>query len=240
MESVRFPGESDQYRQAREELLRAEIDLRQRVEAVAALRRRLPLGGIVPEEYVFEEIAPDGGEKSSVRQVTLSELFGPPRETLLLYNFMYGPDMDAPCPMCTSLLDGLDGTAPHVWQQVNFAVVAKSPIQRIQKFARSRGWRNLRLLSSAKNTYNRDYRGESPDGDQNPMMNVFVRRAGKTHHFWGSEMLWADSEPGQDSRHVDMFWPLWNLLDLTPGGRGSDWYPELSYGRSGVAVRPNV
>jgi predicted dithiol-disulfide oxidoreductase (DUF899 family) len=231
MESVRFPGESDQYRQAREELLQAELDLRRRVEAVAALRRRLPVGGVVPQDYVFEELAPDGGEKAGVRKVALSELFGPPRETLILYSFMYGPEMEEPCPMCTSLLDGFDGTAPHLQQQVNLAVVAKSPIQRIRSFARSRGWRNLRLLSSAKNTYNRDYHGESPEGDQNALINVFVRRAGKVHHFYASETLWADTEPGQDPRHVDLFWPLWNLLDLTPGGRGSDWYPELSYDR---------
>ena len=228
---VRFPGESEQYRQAREELLRAELDLRRRVEAVAALRRRLPLGGVVPQDYVFEEAAPDAGEKKGVQKVALSKLFGPPRETLILYSFMYGPDMEQPCPMCTALLDGLDGTTPHVQQQVNFAVVAKSPIQRIRTFARSRGWRNLRLLSSAKNTYNHDYHGETPEGDQNPMINVFVRRAGEIHHFYASEALWADPEPGQDPRHVDLFWPLWNLLDLTPGGRGSDWFPELSYGR---------
>jgi len=161
--------------------------------------------------------------------VRLSELFEPGKDSLVLYSFMYGPDMAEPCPMCTSLLDGLNGTAPHAMQRVNFAVVARSPIARVRDWARVRGWRNLRLLSSAQNTYNRDYHGETPDGNQMPNLNVFVRRDGRVHHFWGSELLWVPPEPGQDTRHVDLLWPLWSMFDLTPEGRGHS-YPELTHG----------
>jgi len=210
--------------------LEAERDLVRRVEAVAALRRRLPVGAEVPHDYAFDEGSADLADTSVERSVRLSELFEPGKDSLVLYSFMYGPDMAEPCPMCTSLLDGLNGTAPHATQRVSFAVVAKSPIPRIRDWARVRGWRNLRLLSSAQNTYNRDYHGENPDGNQMPNLNVFVRRDGRVRHFWGSEMLWVPPEPGRDTRHVDLLWPVWSIFDLTPEGRG-DWYPELTYRR---------
>jgi predicted dithiol-disulfide oxidoreductase (DUF899 family) len=112
---------------------------------------------------------------------------------------------------------------------VALVVIAKSPIARIRAHARTRGWRRLRLLSSAGNSYNRDYRGETAEGAQMPALNVFVRRDGRVRQFWHAEMLYAATEPGQHPRHVDMIWPLWNLLDLTPDGRGTDWYPRLAY-----------
>lgn len=227
--AIRFPGETEEYRQARDELLQAELDLRRRTEETAALRRQLPLGGEVPQDYLFEEGSADLEDRETVTTVRLSQLFAPDKDTLLLYNFMYGPHMEQPCPMCTSLIDGLNGNAEHVRQRASFAVVARSPIQRLRDFARERGWSNLRLLSSANNTFNRDYHGEDSEGGQNPVLHVFVRRDGRIHHFYSSELLWAPGEPGQDSRHVDPFWPLWNLLDVTPEGRGTDWYPQLRY-----------
>lgn len=219
----RFPGESRAYRRARNKLLAAEIELRKQVEQVAALRRKLPQGGEIPEDYEFDE--------EGSRTVRLSRLFQPGKNTLLLYSFMYGPNMKQACPMCTAFLDSLDGAAPHVMQRVNLAVVAKSPMERIRDFARSRGWRNLRLLSSFRNRYNRDYHGESPEGGQLPSLNVFVRRDGKVRHFFHTELLFAKEAKGQNARHIDMAWPLWNLLDFTPEGRGSDWYPKLQYSR---------
>jgi len=224
----RFPGESEPYRAARNELLRAEMELRRRLEDVAALRRKLPLGGRIPQDYVFDEDAPDLPD-TTVRQTRLSQLFAPGKDTLLLYSYMFGPRKAEPCVSCTSILDGLNGTAPHVMQRVNFAVVAKAPLERIRQFARERGWRNLRLLSSANNTYNRDYFGEGPDGAQWPSLNVFVRRNSAIHHFWPSELLFAPRDPGQDGRHVDLIWPLWNVFDFTPEGRGEKWYPRLRY-----------
>ena len=220
--SVRFPGESESYRTARNKLLDAEMLLRSNIEAVARMRRDLPLGGELAEDYVFDE-AGDGSE----RKVRL--LFAEGKDTLIIYTFMYGPKMAQPCVSCTSILDALEGEAPHVMQRTSLAVVAKSPIARIMEFANRRGWRNLRLLSSADNTYNHDYHAESPEGDQLPALNVFVRRDGAIHHFYSTELLYAPCEPGQDGRHVDLIWPLWNLFDFTPEGRGDKWYPRLSY-----------
>jgi predicted dithiol-disulfide oxidoreductase (DUF899 family) len=183
---IRFPGESAKYRSARNALLNDEMALRAQIEAVSAKRRKLPLGGETPEDYVFDEVAANG----EVRQVRMSELFTPGKETL---------------------------------------VVAKSPIARIMALARERGWHGLRLLSSAGNTYNRDYHGENRREDQLPSLNVFVRRNGRIHHFYQTELLFAPTARGQDGRHVDMIWPLWNMFDVTPEGRGTDWYPRLRY-----------
>ena len=177
----------------------------------------------------FEEGAADLNDSSTTKAVRIPELFEPGKDTLLIYSFMYGPEMASACTSCTSILDGLNGSAPHVMNRVNFVVVAKSPLERIRAFARGRGWRNLRLLSSASNSYNRDYYGESPEGKQQPSLNVFVRRDGAIHHFYHTELLFAPTEPGQDKRHVDLIWPVWNLFDFTPEGRGEKWYPKLSY-----------
>jgi predicted dithiol-disulfide oxidoreductase (DUF899 family) len=216
----RFPGESRTYRTARNKLLGAELKLRKHVEQVAAQRRKLPKGGKVPEDYEFDA---EGRQK-----VRLSQLFERGKDTLILYSYMYGPGMKNPCPMCTAFLDSLDGAAPHIRQRASLAIVAKSPIERIAAFARPRGWRNLRLLSCAGNGYNRDYHGEAPDGSQNPSLNVFTRRDGAIRHFFHSELMFAKADKGQNQRHIDMAWPLWNMLDFTPEGRGQ-WYPSLEY-----------
>jgi len=228
-DDVRFPNESPEYRSSRDELLEAEMGLRRQLEDVAALRRALPLGGKVREDYVFEEGGRDLDDHEAKRQVRLSELFHQGKDTLILYSYMFGPAMRQPCSSCTSILDGLNGTAPHVVQRVNFGVVAKSPIERIRGVARERGWRNHRLLSSAENTYNTDYHGEDTKGNQLPALNVFVRRPDGIYHTYCTELLFAPSEPGQDGRHVDLIWPLWNLFDYTPEGRGTDWNPKLAY-----------
>ena len=178
LHNSRFPGESDAYRAARDGLLRDELELRRHIEQVAARRRGLPLGGAVPEDYRFE------GESGPVR---MSDLFGR-HDTLITYNYMFGPQRKRPCPSCTSMLSGLDGIIPDVAQRVAFVVVAKSPIEKLKAFKAERGWRHLRLVSSAGNSFNRDYFGELPDGSENPMHNVFVKRGGSIRHFYGSEM----------------------------------------------------
>jgi predicted dithiol-disulfide oxidoreductase (DUF899 family) len=219
-----LPNESAEYRAARDELIEAEIEARRAIERAADLRRRLPRGGAVPENYVFVEAGGDG----TTRPVRLSDLFEPGTDTLIVYSFMFGPEMQAPCPSCSSILDGLDGVIPHVSQRASVAVVAKSPIERITEFARARGWRHLRVVSSAANTYNRDYRGETLDGAQMPRVNVFVRDNEQIRHFWSSEELPEDE--GQEPRNVDLIWPLWHLLDMTPAGRGTDEdFPRLTY-----------
>ena len=240
---VAFPGESAEYRAARNRLLELEIELRRSLEAVAVARRRLPPGGVVPEDYVFHGLAPGGGPG----QVRLSELFAPGKDSLVIYSMMFprsrdddspGPHAgqtallplaEGPCPSCTALLDQLDGAAEHAAQRINFAVAAKAPIERVLAFASERGWRRLRMLSSAGTTYNRDYHAEAPDGDQQPMLNVFHRSGDTIRHFWGSELFFASADLGQDPRHVGTIEPLWNLFDLTPAGRGTDWYEQLSY-----------
>ena len=237
-----YPGESAEYRAARDRLLEQEIELRRATEAVAETRRRLPPGGTVPEDYVFRGLGPDGAPT----EVRLSELFAPGRDSLAIYSMMFpryhgddrpGPPggqtarlplAEGPCPSCTALLDQLDGAAEHVSQNMNFAVVAKTPLERVVAFAQERGWRRLRVLSSADNTYNRDYLAETPEGDQMPMLNVFHRDRDAIRHFWGSEMLYAPTDPGQDPRHVGELEPLWNFFDLIPEGR-PDWDEQLSY-----------
>jgi predicted dithiol-disulfide oxidoreductase (DUF899 family) len=241
--SVRFPGESTEYRAARDRLLEQEIELRRATEAVAAARRELPPGGVVPEDYVFQGRAPDG-PPSDLR---LSELFAPGKDSLVIYSMMFPRDpgddrpgpasgqtallplAEGPCPSCTALLDQLDGAAEHASQHINLAVVAKSPLSRILAFAQERGWRRLRFLSSAANTYNRDYLAETAEGHQRPMLNVFHRDDGTIRHFCGSELFYAPTDPGQDPRHVGTIEPVWNLFDLTREGRPTDWDEQLHY-----------
>ena len=222
LHDMHFPGEDDTYRTARNALLEAELALEEQVSKVAQMRRVLPPGGAVPQDYVFDTI-----EEGAVRQVRLSELFSPGKETLFLYSYMYGPDAKAPCPACTSLLDGFSGIAQHILARIDFAVVAKSPIEKFAKIAEDRGWSGIRLLSSAGNSYNADYFAETPDGSQIPAANIFVKRDGGIRHFYNAEQLYVD-RPGRHPRHVDRIWPIWNILDMTPEGRG-DWGPKLAY-----------
>ncbi len=219
----RFPNESDEYRKARTALLAEEIDLRRHIERVAAQRRALPPGGKVPEDYQFI------GESGRVR---LSDLFGE-HDTLVTYNFMFGPKRDRPCPMCTSLLSAWDGEIPDMEQRVAIAVIAKSPIERLRAFKKERGWRHLKLYSSAGNDFNRDYFAEGPNGEDWPALNVFTLRDGTVRHFWGGEMTTESADPGQDPRGAPDLMPLWTVLDNTPEGRGKDWYPKLEYTHQG-------
>lgn len=219
LHDMHFPNESAEYRAARDRLLEAEIALRRQTEAVAAQRRALPPGGEVPEDYVFE------GEEGPVQ---LSELFGD-KDVLLLYGFMFGPRMERACPSCTSFIDALDGEMRHIRQRVAIAVVARSPLPRFKAHAQDRGWRDTRLLSSAGNSFHPDYHAEDAQGSQWPIMNVFARQGGKIRHVWASELAFAPRDPGEDPRHIDGFWPLWGVLDLSPEGRGEDFRPKLSY-----------
>jgi predicted dithiol-disulfide oxidoreductase (DUF899 family) len=140
------------------------------------------------------------------------------------------PLVETPCASCTSILDSLDGAARHLGQRINLAVIAKSGPERIRAFAQDRGWRHLRLLSSRNNTYNRDYSAETPEGEQVPILNVFERDSDQFRHSWGTELIWAPRDEGEDPRHVDAIWPIWNVLDMTPGGRGGGMdLPQVDY-----------
>lgn len=220
---VTFPGETAEYRAARDALLRAEMDLRRQIEAVAAQRRALPPGGLVEKTYSFT-LATPGHEED---RVDLAGLFAGGKDSLVIYGFMYADD-GTPCPMCSAFLDSFDGAVPHIRQQADVAIVAKTGAARLRDWAAERGWRNLPLFSSAGNDFNADYHAESASHGQLPMVNVFRRDGAAIRHVVASEMFFAPTEPGQNPRHVDLLWPLWNTLDLTPGGRG-DWYPATRY-----------
>ncbi len=238
MTHLTYPNESAQYRDARNALLAEEMALRKQIEAVAAQRRALPPGGEVPEDYLFERIAGNGMPE----RVKMSTLFGR-HQTLILYSFMYGPERDAPCPMCTHLLDSVNGGARHVGQRASLYVVAKSPIARLIAWARERGWAHLQFLSTADNNYDADYFGDSSkvpasirrerggkDGVNwdETMFNVFRLDKGTVRHFWGSELTWGPTEPGQHHRSGDAVNALWGALDMTPEGRGQ-FIPKLAY-----------
>lgn len=234
-----FPNESTAYRDARNALLDAEIALRRQTEAVAEMRRALPPGGEVPQDYVFERI----GAHFRPEAVKLSELFGE-HKTLLLYSYMSGPERDSPCPGCTHLLDCIDGAARHVPQRAALYAVAKSPIARLAAWAHARGWNHLKLLSTAGNDYDAHYYGdtaaltpamrEERGHEQGkvwdePMLNVFVRDGEAIRHVWGSEMVFAPEDPRQHHRGLDFMDPVWGLLDTTPAGRGKDFFPSVNY-----------
>lgn len=217
MNGVRFPNESDEYRQARNALLAEEIELRRHIERVAEQRRRLPPGGEVTKDYRFE--SEDG-------PVSFADFFGD-KQTLVIYSYMYGPERKRPCPMCTSLMSAWDGEAPDVEQRVAFAMVARSPIERLVAFKNERGWKNLKLYSDTSGDYTRDY-VSAEDADV-PAFKVFTRKDGTIRHFWSNEMGFETADPGQDPRDAPELMPLWTILDATPEGRGTDWYPKLEY-----------
>ena len=212
---MRLPNETDEYRSARDQLLEAEMALRDQIEEVAALRRSLPLGGAA-ENYVFDGVH---------GPVTLSDLFGR-HDTLIVYGFMFGAGAEAPCPMCSAFMDSLNGQLKHINQRAALAVVARNDIEPLQRLFEARGWRDVPFVSAANNAFPTDYHTEMPNGAQVPMCNVFVKRDGDIRHFWTSEMFFAPSS--FHPRHVDMLWPLWHFFDITPEGRG-EFMPQLKY-----------
>jgi predicted dithiol-disulfide oxidoreductase (DUF899 family) len=220
--AVRFPNESQEYRRARDALLAEEIELRRHIERVAERRRALPPGGKVTKDYRFE------GERGPV---SFADLFGD-KQTLVIYSYMFGPQRERPCPMCTSLLGAWDGEARDVEQRVALAVIARSPIERLVAFKKERGWHSLKLYSDTTGEFSRDYHALTPEGGDDAAFSVFTRRDGTIRHFWSGEMGFDTADPGQDPRGAPDLMPIWTILDSTPEGRGTDWYPKLEYGRA--------
>jgi predicted dithiol-disulfide oxidoreductase (DUF899 family) len=216
MSEMRYPNESPEYRKARDALLEEEKALVEKVKLVAKKRRQLPLGGRLKEDYNFRW-ANDG---KLGKEVKFSELFGD-KPTLLLYNFMYGPNWDNPCLSCTSLMDGFDRTAYQVTRDAAFCGIAKAPAEKINNWARTRGWTQINLVSGYGTTYQADYRcqGESDDM-QWPVLHVFSKHDGDIYHFWGTEL---------QGNHVDTVWPYWNLMDFTPEGRPDRLTPPQNF-----------
>ena len=229
---TRLPNESAEYIGKREELRLAEIELMRQREQVADLRRKLPKGAIV-QDYMFEEgpAKLEAGD-TPTRTVRLGDLFTAPDRSLVIYHFMYGKRNTEPCPMCTLLIDSLNGSAHHVAQNVDMAIVAAADPQALRKHARARGWNNLRLLSSGTNTFKYDLLSEDREGRQDSAMSVFTRDSdGALRHFYTGHPWLADDIR---ERGLDLLSPVYHLLDFTPQGRG-DWYAKLDYG-----VKANV
>lgn len=212
-----FPNETTEYRAARNRLLAEEIELRRHLEQVAQMRRDLPRGGEVKTDYEF------GGE-SGPR--SFNQLFGD-KKTLIIYKYMYGPERKQPCPMCTALMDSWDGLVKDVEERASLVMVARSPIERLTAFKKERGWKRLHLFSDLSGDYTRDY--VDPEDRDIPGYSVFTRQNGITCHFYSGEMSGEMADPGQDSRGAPDLMQLWSILDTTPEGRGTDWYPKLHY-----------
>jgi predicted dithiol-disulfide oxidoreductase (DUF899 family) len=217
---IHFPNESPAYRKARNALLVEEIELRRQIERVASRRRALPPGGEIPQDFEFASV------QGSTR---LSELFGN-KSTLMVYSMMYGPHRKEPCPMCTSFLSSWNGTAVNLRERVAMVVTARSPIERLIEYKEQRGFANLSFVSDTSGEYTRTY--INPEDADVPGFSVFSRRDEIIRHFYSAEMSASMADPGQDPRGAPDLDPLWLMLDLTPEGRGTDWYPQLDYAQA--------
>ena len=221
-----FSAESEDYQRRREELLAAEIALKDQVERVAALRRQLPLGMRVPD-YVFREGPPDlsRNDPADFVDVRLSDLFTEGHDTLIVDHLMFAAEDEEPCVMCSMWADGYNAVAPHVMQRASFVLVAKADINKLRSFAVPRGWDRIRLLSSHDSTFNRDFGMEGEDGSQNPGLSIFTRTPdGAVYHRY---TIGAEFDE-HNNRGIDPYSPVWNLFDLLPQGR-DDWYPSHNY-----------
>jgi len=215
-----YPNESAEYRAARNALLIEEIELRRHVERVADQRRALPPGGQLVKDFEF--ISESGS-------ISLSRLFGE-KDTLMVYSMMYGPQRKAPCPSCTSFLSAWNGVAVNLRERVAIVVTARSPIERLMEYKRQRDFGDLPFVCDFSGEYTRTY--VNPDDEDVPGFSVFTRRDGVVRHFYSGEMSGTMADPGQDPRGGPDLDPLWLMLDLTPEGRGTDWYPKLEYRHS--------
>ena len=220
-------NESSEYLAKREALRLAEIELMRQRERVAELRRHLPEGAPI-QDYQFEEGPLDlNAGDAPVRTVRLSELFTQPNRSLVVYHFMFGKKQTKACPMCTAWLDGANGVAHHLAQNLDFAVVAAADLPTLRAHARERGWDKLRLLSAGTNSFKYDLGSEDREGGQDSTVSVFTRDAtGTLHHFYTEHPRMA---PDIQERGIDPLTPMWHFMDLTPQGRGS-WYASLAYG----------
>ena len=226
-------NESREYLSKREELRHAEIELMRQRERVAELRRQLPQGATIPD-YEFLEGPTSLDADEPVKTVRLSELFTAPDRSLVIYHLMYGKEQKNPCPMCTAWIDGYNGIAHHLAQNVDFAIVAAADPSTLRAHARNRGWDKLRLLSAGESTFKYDLGSEDREGRQDSTISVFTRDAdGTLRHFYsGHPWLGEDIK----ERGIDELNPIWNILDLTPQGRGT-FYTSLDYGPKAQIAR---
>jgi len=226
LRQTNLPNESEEYLLKRDELRRAEIDLRNQRERVAELRRQLPKGPAV-EDYVFQEVSAklDAGD-TPIRNIRLSELFTSPDRSVVIYHFMFGKKQTKPCPMCTAWIDGFNGVAHHLAQNLDLAIVAAADLASLRSYARTRGWNRLRLLSAGSSTFKYDLGSENKEGNQDSAISVFTRDTDGTirHSYTGHPWLAPDIK----ERGIDELTPIWNVMDLTRQGRGT-FYANLEY-----------
>jgi predicted dithiol-disulfide oxidoreductase (DUF899 family) len=215
-----FAGESTAYSNARTALLAEEIEFRRNMTRLSEQRRALPPGPIVEAPYRFRDA--DG------RELALSDLFGA-HETLITYFWMYGPQRERPCPMCTNWLGSVNGNAADLKQRAAFKILGRSSVARQKAFAEERGWRDLDFVETIGDDYARDLGVLTPEGDEYPALVVYRKKGDAVRLFYAAEMPAEAADPGQDPRTAPDIASLWSLLDLTPEGRGADWYPALSY-----------
>jgi predicted dithiol-disulfide oxidoreductase (DUF899 family) len=215
-----FPGSSPEYETARKKLLAEEIEFRRHMTRLTEQRRALPPGPIIAKNYRFKD--------EQGMDVGLRELFGD-KETLVTYFWMYGPQRERPCPMCTNWLGAVEGNAADIKQRVALKILGRSSVERQLAFAQERSWRDLDFVQTVGDDYATDLGILMPDGSEFPALNVFRRDGDEVRLFWASEMTGAMGDPGQDPRDAPDVASLWSILDLTPQGRGSDWYPKLKY-----------
>jgi len=224
---TRLANEPREYLEKREELRLAEMEMFRNIERVAALRRALPIGAEVTD-YVFQEGPRDLSDSdNTISSVRLSELFSAPGRSLIVYHFMYGKRNTTACPMCTMWIDSFNGIAPHLAQNVDLAIVAAADPATLRAHARARGWHNLRLLSAGDSTFKYDFRSEDAEGRQDSAVSVFTRDAAGTLRHVYTTHPWLDDD--MNERGIDLLQPVYNMLDLTPQGRGG-WYASLEYG----------
>lgn len=215
---TRFTDESDAYRRARTDLLAEEIDLRRHIQRVAARRRTLPPGPVAKDYRLLDK---DG------KELGLVDLFGG-HDTLFTYFWMYGPERERPCPMCTSFVGSLDIPAPDIEQRMALAIFGRSPVERQLAVARERGWTHLKFYQTIGDDFARDYNALTDEGEGAAVL-VWKRDGDKARLFWAAEGGPETADPGFDPHLAPDPTPLWDLLDMTPGGRGTDWYPRLAY-----------
>ncbi len=221
--SLLMPGSGDEYRRSRERLREAEIDLRDRIEAVAAMRRSLPPGPVVPD-YAFVE---------NGNRMRLSQLFADDKPYLILYHLMYWAKDDDFCPMCSLWIDGFNGIAPHVTQRANFVVTSRAPFERLRDWANRREWNRLRLLSDDGPAFARDIDAEDAEGDPDSTIVVFAKDGDEVRHVYTAHPMLEERERG-----IDLLCPVWHLFDLMPSGRG-DWYASNdSFEKHTTALTP--
>lgn len=220
MARIPLPSESEVYRRLRAELLEAEIDLKDRIERVAALRRRLPRDTPFPDLVLHEGPQDLRAGDEPIREVRLSELFDVPDQPLILVHFMFGGRQTEPCPMCTLWADGYHGVVPALRRRANFAVAVAGDLGTMRPYARRRGWTHLRIVSTAGTSLKRDLGMESPDGAQEPGVSIFLRDGvGGIRHFYTGGAILAEGQ----YRGMDLLCPVWHFFDLTPEGRGDFW-----------------